>query len=325
MTYTRPLDFEKDYLDLKNKLEDLKTYTRQKNLNLDSEIEALNTRVNVLKEERYRNLTAWQVYQIARHQDRPLTLDYINAIFQDFVELHGDRCYGDDQAVVGGLAWFDEIPVTVIGHQKGKDTNQNIRRNFGMSHPEGYRKACRLMSQAEKFRRPLICFIDTPGAYPGPGAEERGQGWAISQDLAQMSGLKIPIVSLVIGEGGSGGALALGVADRLLMLSYAVYSVISPHGCASILWNDVGRSEEMAGNLKMTAPDLMRLGIIDEIIPEPTEGAHRDPEKTYRMVRERIKFHLQELLDVDPVDLVERRYQRLRRIGSPNEDLERKI
>lgn len=315
MTYNRPLEFEKDYLELKNRLEDLRKYALQKNLNLDSEIEALETRVSKLKEERYRSLTAWQVYQIARHQDRPFTLDYIDAIFQDFVELHGDRCYGDDPAVVGGLAWFEGIPVTVIGHQKGKDTNQNIRRNFGMSHPEGYRKACRLMSQAEKFKRPLICFIDTPGAYPGTGAEERGQAWAISQDLVQMSQLQSPIISLVIGEGGSGGALAMGVADRVLMLSYAVYSVISPHGCASILLNDVSRSEEIAGNLKMTAPDLLRLGVIDEIIPEPLEGAHRDHEKTYQVVKERIGFHLRELTGRDPADLVEQRYRRLRQIG----------
>lgn len=315
MTYNRPLEFEKDYLELKNRLEDLRKYALQKNLKLDSEIEALENRVSKLKEERYRSLTAWQVYQIARHQDRPFTLDYIDAIFQDFVELHGDRCYGDDPAVVGGLAWFEGIPVTVIGHQKGKDTNQNIRRNFGMSHPEGYRKACRLMSQAEKFKRPLICFIDTPGAYPGTGAEERGQAWAISQDLGQMSQLQSPIISLVIGEGGSGGALAMGVADRVLMLSYAVYSVISPHGCASILLNDASRSEEIAGNLKMTAPDLLNLGVIDEIIPEPLEGAHRDHEKTYQVVKERIGFHLRDLTGRDPADLVEQRYQRLRQIG----------
>ena len=252
---------------------------------------------------------------MARHQERPFTLDYINAIFQDFIELHGDRCYADDSAVVGGLAWFDEIPVTVLGHQKGKDTNENLRRNFGMAHPEGYRKAYRLMEQAEKFGRPLICFIDTPGAYPGTGAEERGQAWAISRNLARMSSLRIPIISLVIGEGGSGGALALGVADRVLMLSYAVYSVISPYGCASILLNDANRSEEMAEKLRMTAPDLLNLGIIDEIIPEPLEGAHRNPQKTYQAVEERIRFHLRELLDQDPADLVERRYQRLRKIG----------
>jgi len=268
-----------------------------------------------LQAERYNSLTAWQIYQMARHQERPFTLDYINAIFQDFIELHGDRCYADDPAVVGGLAWFDGIPVTVLGHQKGKDTKENLHRNFGMAHPEGYRKAYRLMEQAEKFGRPLICFIDTPGAYPGTGAEERGQAWAISRNLARMSSLRIPIITLVIGEGGSGGALALGVADRVLMLSYAVYSVISPYGCASILLNDAGRSEEMAEKLKMTATDLLNLGIIDEIIPEPLEGAHRDPQKTFRAVEERIRFHLRELIDRDPADLVEQRYQRLRKIG----------
>jgi acetyl-CoA carboxylase carboxyl transferase subunit alpha len=315
VNYTRPLEFEKDYLELKNKVEELKALALQKNINLNSELEALENRMGVLQAERYNNLTAWQIYQMARHQERPFTLDYINAIFQDFIELHGDRCYADDSAVVGGLAWFDEIPVTVLGHQKGKDTNENLRRNFGMAHPEGYRKAYRLMEQAEKFGRPLICFIDTPGAYPGTGAEERGQAWAISRNLARMSSLRIPIISLVIGEGGSGGALALGVADRVLMLSYAVYSVISPYGCASILLNDANRSEEMAEKLKMTAPDLLNLGIIDEIIPEPLEGAHRNPQKTYQAVEERIRFHLRELLDQDPADLVERRYQRLRKIG----------
>ncbi len=315
MSYTRPLEFEKDYLELKSKLEELKALALQKNINLESEIEALEEKVRVLQAERYSNLTAWQIYQMARHQDRPFTLDYINAIFQDFIELHGDRCYADDPAIVGGLAWFDDIPVTLLGHQKGKDTNENLQRNFGMAHPEGYRKAFRLMEQAEKFGRPLICFIDTPGAYPGTGAEERGQAWAISRNLARMSSLRIPIISLVIGEGGSGGALALGVADRVLMLSYAVYSVISPHGCASILLNDAGRSEEMAEKLKMTAPDLLNLGIIDEIIPEPLEGAHRNPQGTFQAVEERIRFHLRELVRQDPAELVERRYQRLRKIG----------
>lgn len=315
MNYTRPLEFEKDYLELKSKLEELKALALQKNVNLDSEIEALEEKMRVMQAERYSNLTAWQIYQMARHQERPFALDYIKAVFQDFIELHGDRCYADDPAIVGGLAWFDDIPVTVLGHQKGKDTNENIQRNFGMAHPEGYRKAYRLMEQAEKFRRPLICFIDTPGAYPGTGAEERGQGWAISRNLARMSSLRVPIISLVIGEGGSGGALALGVADRVLMLSYAVYSVISPYGCATILLNDAGRSEEMAEKLKMTAPDLLKLGIIDEIIAEPTEGAHRDPQTTFRVVEERIRFHLRELLDQDTAELVERRYQRLRKIG----------
>ena len=315
MNYSRPLDFEKDYLDLKFKLEELREYAVRKDLDLSAEIEALESRMNTLKEERYRHLKAWQKYQLARHQDRPLTLEYIKAIFDDFIELHGDRCYGDDPAIVGGLAWLDDIPVTVLGHQKGKDTPQNIHRNFGMAHPEGYRKACRLMRQAEKFKRPLICFVDTPGAYPGTGAEERGQGWAIAETLAQMVSLRIPTLSLVIGEGGSGGALALGAADRVLMLSYAVYSVISPQGCASILWNDASRSEEMAENLKMTAPDLLALGIIDEIVPEPLDGAHRDPEAVFRAVGERIRFHLRDLMQQDVLSRLERRYTRLREIG----------
>lgn len=315
MKDSRPLDFEKDYLDLKAKLDELREIAEQKNINLAAEITNLESKVAVLKEEKYRTLTAWQKYQIARHPDRPTTLDYINAIFEGFIELHGDRCFGDDPAIVGGLAWFDGLPVTVIGHQKGKDTNENVRRNFGSAHPEGYRKALRLMKQAEKFNRPVICFIDTQGAYPGIEAEERGQGWAISQNLMQMSLLRIPVVSVVIGEGGSGGALGLGVADRVLMLSYSVYSVISPEGCASILWSDSRRADEMAQYLKMTAPDLLSQGIIDEIIPEPLEGAHRDNDGTYRVVKERLQFHLHQLIDRDYAGLVEERYQRLRKIG----------
>lgn len=319
MVYSRPLDFEKDYLDLKEKLDELKSMASEKSIDLGAEIASLEEKVARLKEQKYRELTAWQKVQIARHPDRPTTLDFVQAMFHDFVEVHGDRCFGDDPALVGGIAWFEGVPVTVIGHQKGKDTNQNLQRNFGMPHPEGYRKACRLMQQAEKFGRPLICFIDTSGAYPGTGAEERGQGWAISQSLLQMSALRIPTISVVIGEGGSGGALALGVADRVLMLSYATYSVISPQGCASILWNDARRADEMAENLKMTAPDLLNLGIIDEIIPEPLEGAHRDAENTFKVVKERLSFHLKQLVEYDPAELVEKRYQRLRKIGVWNQ------
>ncbi len=320
MSDLRPLDFEKDYLDLKAKLEELKAMAEQKKIDLAEEISSLESKVARLKEERYRNLTPWQKYQIARHPNRPTTLDYLKAIFSDFIELHGDRCYADDPAIVGGLALFDGRPVTVIGHQRGKDTNENLLRNFGCPHPEGYRKAQRLMNQAEKFGRPVICFIDTQGAYPGVGAEERGQGWAISQTIMRMARLRVPCVSVVIGEGGSGGALALGVADRVLMLSYSVFSVISPEGCASILWNDASRAEEMAHHLKMTAADLAAMGIIDEIVAEPLEGAHRDWENTFKTVKDRLAYHLHELLEKSQEELIEGRYQRLRRIGVFAED-----
>jgi len=316
----RPLDFEKDYLELKAKLEELKDIAQQKNIDLGEEISSLESKVARLKEERYRDLTPWQKYQIARHPNRPTTVDYVGAIFSDFIELHGDRCFGDDPAIVGGLARLEGVPVTVIGHQRGKDTNENLMRNFGCPHPEGYRKAQRLMKQAEKFKRPVICFIDTQGAYPGIEAEQRGQGWAISQTIMRMARLRVPCISVVIGEGGSGGALALGVADRVLMLSYSVYSVISPEGCASILWNDASRAEEMAQYLKMTAPDLLAMGIIDEIIPEPLEGAHRDSESTFEAVKARLTHHLRELMGRSPQELVEMRYQRLRRIGVFSED-----
>lgn len=315
MNDSRPLDFEKDYLDLKAKLEELKELAKKKDIDLSHEISSLESKVTKLKEEKYRELTAWQKYQIARHPDRPTTLDYIKAIFDEFIELHGDRCFGDDPAIIGGIARFEGRPVTIIGHQRGKDTNQNLQRNFGCPHPEGYRKALRLMKQAEKFKRPLICFIDTQGAYPGVEAEERGQGWAISQNLMEMSLLGIPIVSIVIGEGGSGGALALGVADRVLMLTYSVYSVISPEGCASILWNDGKRADEMAQHLKMTSSDLLAQRIIDEIVPEPLEGAHRDPDRAFEAVRERLSFHLNELVASDIENLLKTRYQRLRNIG----------
>ncbi|ADI02205.1 MAG TPA: acetyl-CoA carboxylase carboxyltransferase subunit alpha [Syntrophothermus lipocalidus] len=316
----RPLDFERDYLELKAKLEELKDIAEQKNIDLAEEISSLESKVARLKEERYQNLTPWQKYQIARHPNRPTTLDYIGAIFTDFIELHGDRCFGEDPAIVGGLARFEGLPVTVVGHQRGKDTNENLMRNFGCPHPEGYRKAQRLMRQAEKFGRPVICFIDTQGAFPGIEAEQRGQGWAISQTIMQMASLKVPCISVVIGEGGSGGALALGVADRVLMLSYSVYSVISPEGCASILWNDASRAEEMARYLKMTAPDLAAMGVIDEIVPEPLEGAHRDNESTFEVVKSRLRLHLRELMEKNPQELVHMRYRRLRKIGVFSED-----
>jgi acetyl-CoA carboxylase carboxyl transferase subunit alpha len=319
MGYNHLLDLEKDYQEIKKKLNEFKELSERIDMDLSAEIAALERKLALAKEEKYRALSAWQKVQLARHVGRPTTLDYIREIFNDFIELHGDRYYHDDPAIVGGIALFRGIPVTVIGHQKGKDTNQNLKRNFGMPHPEGYRKACRLMKQAEKFKRTVICFIDTQGAYPGIGAEERGQGWAISRSLYQMSLLKTPVISLVIGEGGSGGALALGVADCILMLSNAIYSVISPEGCASILRKDVTKAPEMAEYLKLTAADLEAMGIIDEIIPEPLEGAHSNTAQVYKKVEERLFHHLTKLISMDLHELIERRYERLRKIGVYNE------
>ena len=251
---------------------------------------------------------------LARHIQRPTTLDFINLIFDDFIELHGDRFFADDKAMVGGIALFEGIPVTVIGQQKGKNTKENIYRHFGMAHPEGYRKALRLMKQAEKFNRPIINLIDTPGAYPGIGAEERGQAEAIAVNLREMSGLQVPIISVITGEGGSGGALGLGVTDKILMLENAIYSVISPEGCASILWKDPKKSREAAEALKISAFDLFKLGLIDEIISEPEQGAHTDIEKTANSVKAAIHLHLRELLKFNPEELVEQRYQKYRKI-----------
>ena len=321
MTYKYSLEFEKDYQEIEKKLTELKEIAQNKQIDFSQEIATLEAKLKEYKEEKYNTLSAWQKVQIARHPTRPTTVDYIAVIFDDFFELHGDRCYRDDPAIVGGIALFNGVPVTVIGHQKGRGTSQNIKRNFGMPHPEGYRKAMRLAQQAEKFKRPVICFIDTQGAYPGVEAEERGQGWAIAQILMQMSALKSPIISLVIGEGGSGGALALGVADRVLMLSYAVYSVISPEGCASILCKDVSKSREMCEHLKMTAQDLYAMGIVDEVIPEPLEGAHINPAQTYKIVKEKLQIHFDELLNLKMDDIIEQRYKKLRNIGIFREEV----
>jgi acetyl-CoA carboxylase carboxyl transferase subunit alpha len=253
--------------------------------------------------------------KLSRHCDRPLTSDYIKYLFPDFFELKGDRLYGDDASLLAGIATFQGIPVTIIGHEKGKSTKEKIARNFGMSQPEGYRKALRLMKQAEKFKRPIITFIDTPGAYPGIEAEERGVAEAIARNLLEMAGLKTVIISVVIGEGGSGGALGIGIADRLLMLENAYYSVISPEGCASILWNDSGKWEEAANSLKLTADELYKLGIIDEIIPEPIEGAHKNHLEMVKNVEKSISFHLNELLSMPLPEVVNKRYEKLRKPG----------
>lgn len=258
---------------------------------------------------------AIDIVKLARHTKRPTTLDYIRYIITDFLELHGDRRFSDDPAIVGGIGFLEKIPITIIGHQKGRNVKENVRRNFGMAHPEGYRKAMRLMEEAERFGRPVINLIDTPGAYPGIGAEERGQAEAIAYNLYKMSALKTPIISVITGEGGSGGALALGVADRVYMLSNTIYSVISPEGCASILWRDAGKSDEAAEALKLTARNLLRFRIIDEIIEEPESGAHEDHESTAKRLKNTLISGLNELLHLDVELLLEQRYMKYRRIG----------
>ena len=290
--------------------------------NMDSTQSEVNTYVKSrdealteIREKIHTQLSPWERIQIARHPERPYTLDYIKLIMTDFLEFHGDREFGDDKAIIGGIARIETIPIMVIGHQKGRNINENLMRNFGMPHPEGFRKALRLMQLAEKFRLPIITFIDTPGAYPGIGAEERGQGRAIAYNLYIMSQLQTPIISIVIGEGASGGALAIGVADRILMLENAYYSVISPEGCAAILWKDKAKSPDAAAALKLTAEDLFKLGIIDDIIPEPDEGAHRDHEKMADEVKKYILKNLHELCKFSINKLLQLRYDRFRHIG----------
>ena len=309
------LIYERNFAELKRRIEDLEAFCREHNIDLASEIKLLRERIKMLEEELYQNLSAFERVQLARLLERPGAMDYIQAIFPDFLELHGDRAYGDDPSIVGGLATLEGIPVTVIGNRRGSDTKENMKYNFGMAHPEGYRKAGRLMQQAEKFGRPVITFVDTPGAYPGTGAEERGQGEAIARNLFIMSGLKVPIITVIIGQGGSGGALALAVADRLLMLENAFFSVISPEGCASILFKDPGRAREAAEALKLTAQDLYELNLIDEVIPEPLGGAHRDKSGMAEKIKERLIYHLKELLQKHPEELVNSRVARYRRVG----------
>ncbi|MTI95090.1 MAG: acetyl-CoA carboxylase carboxyltransferase subunit alpha [Firmicutes bacterium] len=308
-------DFDVQLNQLQDKIRDLQKFARENELDLSHEIKALEEKAADIRAKLYANLEPWQKVQLARHIKRPSTLDYISMIFTDFYELHGDRLFRDDPALVGGIARLGDTPVTVIGHQKGRDTKENIKRNFGMPHPEGYRKALRLMEQAEKFRRPVICFIDTPGAYPGLGAEERGQGEAIARNLREMATLRTPIINLVTGEGGSGGALALGVGDSLLMLDNSIYSVISPEGCAAILWKDASRAKEAAGVLKLTALDLQELGVADEVIPEPMGGSHKDWQATAAAVKEALGRHLDILGDIPSEKLLERRWRKLAQIG----------
>ncbi|WP_062047787.1 acetyl-CoA carboxylase carboxyl transferase subunit alpha [Bacillus sp. JCM 19034] len=312
---TTNLGFEKPIVELKNKIKELRSFTEEKDIDLSDEIQKLEKRLHQLEQEIYGNLQPWERVQIARHNDRPTTLDYIDHLFTDFLEIHGDRLYGDDPAIVGGIAKYKGIPVTVIGHQRGKDTKDNIYRNFGMPHPEGYRKALRLMKQADKFKRPIICFIDTKGAYPGKAAEERGQSEAIARNLLEMSGLSVPIICVVIGEGGSGGALALGVGNHLHMLENSTYSVISPEGAAALLWKDASLAQKAAETMKITAPDLKELGVIDEVIREVKGGAHRHIKEQAEAIDDVIERSLFELRRLSGDELIEHRYEKYKKIG----------
>nr|WP_301553546.1 acetyl-CoA carboxylase carboxyl transferase subunit alpha [Desulfuribacillus stibiiarsenatis] len=309
------MNFEKPLTELREKIDELKKFTISSDIDLSDEIAKLEERAVKLENEIYGNLSPWQKTQIARHSLRPTSLDYIKAIFEDFIELHGDRSFADDPAIVGGIAILNGQPVTVLGHQKGKDTKDNIARNFGMPHPEGYRKALRLMKQAEKFKRPIICLIDTPGAYPGKAAEERGQGEAIAKNLFEMAGLTVPIISIVTGEGGSGGALALGVADRIYMLENAIYSVISPEGAAALLWKDASLAQKAAETMKITAKDLYGFNIIDGIIEEPKGGAHKDTGKTADAMKSIIVSALEELYHLSKDEMLKQRYNKYKNIG----------
>lgn len=309
------LEFEKPIIELRKKITELKEFTQTTDVDLSDEIEKLEARLIKLEKEIYQNIEPWNRVQIARLQSRPTTLDYIPYLFTDFFECHGDRTFGDDEAIVGGIAKFNGLSVTVIGHQRGRDTKENIRRNFGMPHPEGYRKALRLMKQAEKFNRPIICFIDTKGAYPGKAAEERGQSEAIARNLFEMAGLTVPIVCIVIGEGGSGGALALGVGDRIHMLENSTYSVISPEGAAALLWKDASQAKKAAETMKITAPDLKELGVIDEIVPEVKGGAHKDVKKQAESIKEILYLSLKELRNLSVEELLSLRYEKYKAIG----------
>ncbi|MCE5232142.1 MAG: acetyl-CoA carboxylase carboxyltransferase subunit alpha [Mizugakiibacter sp.] len=313
------LDFEQPIAELEAKIQELRHASHGQAFNIEEEIGRLQEKLEARTADIFRDLAPWQVTQLSRHPGRPYTNDYLAAICDEFHELAGDRAYADDAAIVGGLGRIDGKPVMIIGHQKGRDTKTKVRRNFGMPRPEGYRKALRLMKMAERFGLPVLTFIDTPGAYPGVGAEERGQSEAIARNLLEMAELRVPVICTVIGEGGSGGALAIGVGDRTLMLQYSTYSVISPEGCASILWKSAERARDAAEALGLTAPRLKELGLIDEIVPEPLGGAHRNPEAMAATLKSILLGTLAELEGVAVPDLLERRYQRLRRYGAYQE------
>jgi acetyl-CoA carboxylase carboxyl transferase subunit alpha len=307
------LEFEKPIIELEQKMEEMRRYADNPDIAL--EIARIEKRVNQLQLTVYAGLTRWQKVQLARHADRPYTLDYISMITKDFIELHGDRHYRDDKAIVGGLAMIDDRKVMLIGHQKGRDTKSNVYRNFGMPNPEGYRKALRLMKLAEKFKIPVVTLLDTPGAYPGLEAEERGQAEAIARNLLEMARLRVPIVVIIIGEGASGGALGIGVGDRILMMENSWYSVISPESCSSILWRSWEYKEQAAEALQLTAPDLKKQGIIDEILPEPLGGAHRNPEQAARVLKDAILQELKALAKIKPEKLLERRIEKFSAMG----------
>ena len=309
------LDFEKPIIELEKKIQELKSFISDKRIDLSSELSRLEDKLEHLKKDTYSNLTAWQRVQLARHPQRPYTLDYIQMLLSDFIELHGDRAFSDDKAIVCGFAKFNNQKIVIIGHQKGRDTKENLKRNFGCAHPEGYRKALRVMQLAENFDLPIIVFIDTPGAYPGIGAEERGQSQAIALNLREMSQITVPIIAIVIGEGGSGGALGIGVADRVCVLENAYYSVISPEGCAAILWKDGAKAPEAAEALKLTAQDLLKTDIIDEVVLEPLGGAHHDPQETAENIKESINKNLKSLKALDKDELLKLRYKKYRDMG----------
>jgi acetyl-CoA carboxylase carboxyl transferase subunit alpha len=309
------LDFEKPIIDLEKKIHELQNFTKEKKIDLSAEVKKLQEKMEGLKKDIYSNLSPWQKVQIARHPQRPYTMDYISLMMTDFVELHGDRLFADDKAFVGGLAKVDNKKVLVMGHQKGRDLKENLKRNFGCAHPEGYRKALRLMQIAQDFNLPVVIFIDTPGAYPGIGAEERGQAQAIANNLREMVSIATPIVSIVIGEGGSGGALGVGIADKVCVLENAYYSVISPEGCAAILWKDSSKAADAAEALKLTAQDLLKMGLIDEIAPEPLGGAHRDPPQMAQTIKKIVLDNLKELSAIKKEELLKSRYKKFRTMG----------
>jgi len=312
-TYT--LDFERPILEVEAKIQELKQFAQTEQVDFSTEITRLERKIARLQEEVFANLTPWQRTQIARHPNRPYGMDYIRLMLTDFVELHGDRAFADDKAIVGGLARLDGMPLVVIGHQKGRDTKEKLARNFAMANPEGYRKALRLMKMAEKFQKPVLSLVDTPGAYPGIGAEERGQAEAIARNLREMSQLQVPIVVVITGEGGSGGALGIAIGDTVLMLEYAIYSVISPEGCASILWRSAEQAKEAAEALKLTSEDLLKLGVIDEIVPEPLGGAHRGRDETIAGLGAALEKSLTELDGLSGDDLRRTRREKFLAMG----------
>jgi acetyl-CoA carboxylase carboxyl transferase subunit alpha len=310
------LDFEKPIIELEKEIENLRRFSMGKHIYLNGQLKNLEGQLHRLQKEIFSNLTGWQITQLARHIDRPKTSHYIQLMFENFIELHGDRNFGDDPAIVGGITKFNGRSVILIGHQKGADAKEMAYRNAGMPHPEGYRKALRLMKLAEVFKKPILTMIDTLGAFPGIGAEERGQAEAIAMNLEMMTRLRTPIIAIVIGEGFSGGALAIGVADRILMLEHSVYSVITPEGCAAIIWRDGQKKEVAAESLKLTAKDLYRLGVIDEIVKEPLGGAHRDPKRMAEFLKGVVEQHLGELEKMDIDEILKNRYEKFRRMGS---------